>query len=121
MGGVVPEPGDLVGRAENFASTEELTRFVMSCWLDPDLSARFEERPRETLAEFGIKPPEGLDVLPLGTGQLGKPGPGFEPFEIRFSRCKTVVVRDDKTGRLSTETVCFGIEIVPTVIHGGPA
>jgi len=48
------------------------------------------------------------------------PGPDFEPFQIRFSRCRTYVVRDKRTGKLTTETVCFGIEIVPTKIPGGP-
>ena len=48
------------------------------------------------------------------------PGPDFEPFQIRFSRCRTCVVRDKRTGKLTTETVCFGIEIVPTKIPGGP-
>jgi hypothetical protein len=111
---------ELLEQAEAFASTEELTRFAVVSMQDPELSVRLQERPTETLAEFGIQVPKGLDVVPLGTGSIGKPGPDFEPFQIRFSRCKTVVVRDDKTGRLTTETVCFGIDIVPTVIHGGP-
>lgn len=111
---------DLLQRAEAFADTDELNQFVTAIWRDPELSARFGERPRETLAEFGIKPPRGLDVVVLGTGWTGKPGPDFVPFEIRFSRCRTVVVRDDTTGRLHTEEVCFGIEIVPTKVPGGP-
>jgi hypothetical protein len=111
---------ELLAQAEAFADTEEVTRFAVVCLQDPELNVRLQERPTETLAEFGIQVPKGLDVLPLGTGSIGKPGPDFVPFEIRFSRCKTVVVRDDKTGRLTTETVCFGFEIVPTVIRGGP-
>jgi hypothetical protein len=111
---------DLLERAEAFADTEELNQFAVAIWRDPELSVRFEERPTETLAEFGIKLPKGLDVVPLGTAWPGKPGPDFTPFEIRFSRCKTVVVRDPKTGRFHTEEVCFGIEIVPVKVPGGP-
>ena len=111
---------DLLQRAEAFADTEELHQFVSSIWHDLELAMRFEERPRETLAELGIKIPKGLDVAPLGTGWGGKPGPDFTPFEIRFSRCRTIVVRDPKTGRYHTEEVCFGIEIVPAKVPGGP-
>jgi hypothetical protein len=114
------EPDDLLERAEALAGSEPVTRFAVACWQDPKLSVRFEERPAETLAEFGIELPDGLDLVPLGTGWLGKPGPDFTPFEIRFSRCRTVVVRDPETKRLKTETVCFGFEIVPKVLPGGP-
>jgi hypothetical protein len=116
---MIPFDG-LLERAEDLASTEEVTRFAVAFFQDPELSLRFQERPTEMLAEFGIELPEGLDLVPLGTGSIGMPGPDFVPFEIRFSRCRTVVVRDPKTGRLTTETVCFGFEIVPTLIRGGP-
>jgi hypothetical protein len=120
LGGDVSPSDDLLQRAETFADTEELNQFAIAIWRDPDLSVRFQERPSEALAEFGIKLPKGLDVVLLGTGRPGKPGPDFTPFEIRFSRCKTVVVRDPKTGRFHTEEVCFGIEIVPAKVPGGP-
>jgi hypothetical protein len=110
----------LLERAEDLANSEAVTRFAVACWQDPKLSMRFEERPAEALAEFGIELPKELDIVPLGTGRLGKPGPDFTPFEIRFSRCRTVVVRDPETGRLRTETVCFGFEIVPKILPGGP-
>src|SRR5918994_5250832 len=110
------EPDDLLERAEALAGSEPVTRFAVACWQDPKLSVRFEERPAETLAEFGIELPDGLNLVPLGTGWLGKPGPDFTPFEIRFSRCRTVVVRDPETKRLKTETVCFGFQIVPKLL-----
>jgi hypothetical protein len=118
--GTMSPPGDLLGRAEDFANSEDVGRFAVAYLQDPELGARFEEQLAETLAEFGVKLPKGLDIVPLGGGYLGKPGPDFEPFGIRFSRCKTVVVRDPKTGRLRTEAVCFGIEIVPRRVPGGP-
>ena len=69
---------DLLQRAEAFADTEELNQFVSSIWHDPELALRFEERPREMLAELGIKVPKGLDVAPLGTGWR-KAGAGLHP------------------------------------------
>jgi hypothetical protein len=111
---------DLVERAEALAGSEAVTRFAAACWQNPKVAVRFEEQPAETLAEFGIEVPDELDLVPLGTGWLGKPGPDFTPFEIRFSRCKTIVVRDPETGRLKTETVCFGFEIVAKIPPGGP-
>jgi hypothetical protein len=113
-------PVDLLQRAEDLASSEEVTKFAVACWRDPEVSARFEERPAETLAEFGVELPKGLDIVPLGSGWMGKPGPDFVPFEIRLSRCRTIVVRDPETGRLKLETVCFGFEIVPKVLPEGP-
>jgi hypothetical protein len=72
------------------------------------------------LAERGIEIPDGLDVLPWGPGQtIGMPGPDWQPFEIRLTRCRTVWIRD-KDGKLKSETVCLGIEIVPNQIPGGP-
>jgi hypothetical protein len=111
---------DLLERAESLANSEPTARFAVACWHDPKVAQRFEDHPAETLAEFGIKVPTGLDIVPLGSGKLGKPTPDFTPFEIRFSRCKTIVVRDPDTGRLKTETVCFGFEIVPKEVPGGP-
>jgi hypothetical protein len=111
---------DLIERAEALAGSEAVTRFAAACWQDPKVGVRFEEQPADTLAEFGIELPDELELVPLGTGSLGKPGPDFTPFEIRFSRCRTVVVRDRETGRLKTETVCFGFEIVPKLPPGGP-
>jgi hypothetical protein len=111
---------DVLGQAEELADSQAVIDFAAATWRDPEVAARFEERPAETLAEFGIELPPGVDVVPLGTGQIGMPGPDFEPFQIRFSRCRTVVVRNPRNGKLSTETVCFGIEIVPTRVPGGP-
>jgi hypothetical protein len=105
----------VVQRAEELASSEPLLQFAAATWREPAIAVRFEEDPTGTLKEFGVKVPRGLSVVPLG-----QPGPDFVPFEIRFSRCRTFVVRDDETGRLSTETVCFGFKIVPTTIKRGP-
>jgi hypothetical protein len=111
---------DLLARADALADSEAIGRFAVACWQDPKVGGRFEQYPAETLAEFGVEVPEGLDVVPLGSGTLGKPTPDFTPFEIRFSRCRTFIRRDPETGRLSTETVCFGFEIVPKEVPGGP-
>lgn len=111
---------DLLERAEGLANSEATAQFAVAFWNDPAVSERFEQRPAETLAEFGVKVPKELDVVPLGSRTLGKPTPDWTPFQIRFSRCRTMVVRDPDSGRLKTETVCFGFEIVPNHVPGGP-
>lgn len=116
----MPTPDELLLRAEELAGSDAMLQLLTATWRDPDVARRFDERPAETLKEFAIEVPKGLDVVPLGTGSIGKPGPDFEPFTIRLSRCRTTYVRDPDSKRLKTETVCFGIEIVRNPVPGGP-
>ena len=110
-----------LSQAEEFSISENVTRLATAVWMDPQVGRRFAEEPEVVLKEFGIDLPEPLDLVPLGLGRpLGKPTPDFTPFEIRLSRCRTVVVRDPDTGMLKTETVCFGIDIIPKFLPGGP-
>ncbi|KGJ71990.1 hypothetical protein GY21_18425 [Cryobacterium roopkundense] len=110
---------DLVLEAEEFAITDPVISLATAIWKDPSVGRRFAEDRDATLIEFGIVLPRHLDLVPLGWGgRLGKPTPDYVPFEIRLSRCRTVVVRDADTGRPKTETVCFGIEVVPA--HAPP-
>jgi hypothetical protein len=103
---------ELLGRAEEFASSSQLVDFATHYWRDREFRQRFDERPDDAVAEFGLELPEGLDLRPLGFGRLGKPGPDHVPFQIRLSQCVTWVVRDEN-GLRTTETVCFGLEIIP--------
>ncbi|KFF58839.1 hypothetical protein JF66_15525 [Cryobacterium sp. MLB-32] len=106
---------DLVSQAEEFAGTDNVIALVKAVWQDPDVGRRLLEQRDETLVEFGIVLPKHLDLVPLGLGRRGgKPTPDFTPFEIRLTRCRTILVRNPDTGLPQMETVCFGIEIVPT-------
>lgn len=111
---------ELLRSAEELAGSDPLMDLLTATWRDPALGRRLEERPAELLKEFGVDVPKGLSVVPLGAGPIGKPGPDFEPFTIRLSRCRTFYVREPGSDRLTTETVCFGIEIVRNPVPGGP-
>jgi hypothetical protein len=113
LGDGMHAPDDLVQLAEQLANDEAVVAFATSTWRDPELQRRFEDRPAETLAEHGIRVPDGLNIVPVGFGQLGMPSDDFLPFQIRLTKCRTIVVKDENSGMFKTETVCFGFEIVP--------
>lgn len=107
--------------AEEIAGSDGVTHLAAAIWRDPEIGRRLAEQPEATLREFDITLPESLELVPLGFGRrLRKPAPDFVPFEIRMSRCRTVVVLDKATGIPKTETVCLGIEIIPKPWPGGP-
>lgn len=107
--------------AEELADSENVARLAAAIWQSPELGRLLAEQPEEILARFDIVLPEAVDLVPLGAGgRLGKPTPDFLPFEIRLTRCRTVVVRDEDSGVFKTETVCFGFEIIPKQLPGGP-
>jgi hypothetical protein len=111
----------LLEQAEKFSRSGRVAKLAVALWRDPELGARFDESPEKVLEEFDVKVPEGLRVVPLGFGELGKPGPDWVPFQIRLTNCRTVYVRDDEPPhKLREETVCFGFEIIPNRIPGGP-
>jgi hypothetical protein len=77
---------------------------------DPDLALKANDDPRGVLAQFGVDVPRGLDVRLLG---LSMPGPGWEPWSIRLTNCRSYWVRNKETGKWEQVEVCFGWEIVP--------
>ncbi len=112
--------GELLQMAEQFAGDEAVTQLTTDIWRDERLAQRAIKDMPGLLEERGIKTPDGLDVLPWGPGPtIGMPGPDWQPFEIRLTRCRTVWIRDED-GKLKAETFCMGIQIVPNKIPGGP-
>ncbi|MGD9712359.1 MAG: hypothetical protein AB7V46_09870 [Thermomicrobiales bacterium] len=109
------EPADdLYRTALELASKPE---FLLA-WNSYEQDTRGKTRFDKHLAGQGLELPEGLQVIPLGFE--GKPGPDFIPWTIRLTNCRTFYVSDEPGEKPREHTVCFGIEILPTRIPGGP-
>ncbi|CAN5770591.1 hypothetical protein BH20ACT4_BH20ACT4_03450 [soil metagenome] len=84
---------------------------------DPRLAAKAARDPASFLAGYDIRVPDGLVVSLIG---FGKPGPDWVPFTIRLTNCRTYRRRDPQTGKFEEAEVCFGFEITPNPMPGGP-
>jgi hypothetical protein len=94
---------------------------------DLDLRRQATRDPQAFLEARGIELPRGLAIR---FGQRPRfrprfqPGPDWEFFSVRMFDCRTywIWITDPDTGerRLSSEEVCWGFEIVPHPIPGGP-
>ena len=81
--------------------------------------------PANWLAAQGLEVPEGFSAVitkeisieeSVDPATLGMPGPGWLPYKIEFTNCRTywIPVRDEqgKLIKYSKETICFGIEFI---------
>ncbi|MDQ3177744.1 MAG: hypothetical protein M3Q72_09395 [Actinomycetota bacterium] len=84
---------------------------------EPRLAAKAARDPEAFLAGYDIRVPDGLVVSLTG---FDKPGPDWVPFTIRLTNCRTYRRRDVQTGKLEEAEVCFGLEITPNPVPGGP-
>ena len=92
-----------------------------------DLRRQATRNPHGFLEERGVKVPDGLAVF---FGQRPRfeprfqPGPDWEAFSVRMFDCRTywIWIKDPDTGEYkpSEETICWGFEIVPHFLPGGP-
>lgn len=106
--------------AEAFAGGEQMTRLLEALLDDPELSARAQREPEAVLRERRIRLPQGTRLKFARQPRLTKPEPGYQFFSIRLTRCRTVW-RSDKPGEPPREqTICFGFEIIPHPLPGGP-
>jgi hypothetical protein len=85
--------------------------------------------PREFLAAAGVQLPDHLEVVIVrGRHQLppvlGKFGPDFEFFSFRQFDCRTYwVAKVDEEGKVvgyEEQEFCWGFEITPKFLPGGP-
>jgi hypothetical protein len=100
----------LVERPELHEALGELGR-------DPEALRRATDAPGKFLSSFGLKVPKGLGARIFA---LEKPGPDWTPWSIRLSNCRSYWVRNSETGKYERVEVCFGIEIFPNPVPGGP-
>jgi hypothetical protein len=84
---------------------------------EPELAAKVGHDAAGFLAGYDVRVPEGLTVSLTG---FGKPGPDWVPFTIRLTNCRTYRRINRQTGKLETAEICYGFEITPNPVPGGP-
>ena len=110
----------LVDRAGQFSEDPELFRAFTDATRDLELWAEASREPAGFLRSRGIDVPEGLDITFLDDPFRGRPVPDFDFFTIRLFNCRKYwVKKQDEPGYEEVE-VCFGFEIVPNPVPGGP-
>ncbi len=117
-----PRGNPALSAADRFASDARVAALLEQLVAKPSLQKQALARPESFLKRQGIDLPPGLTVQfgPQLKSKLARPTPDWFPFSIRLTRCRTVWIRDPVTQRLRQETVCFGIEITPSPVPGGP-
>lgn len=104
---------ELVDRPEFYDAVFEVAR-------DEKMWREAVANPDAFLAERIRHIPEDMVVRPIRDWVPGKPGPDWQPYTIRLTMCRTVVVRDPETRKLQKETFCRGFEVTPNPVPGGP-
>ena len=117
-----PRGNPALSAADRFASDARVAALLEQLVAKPSLQKQALARPESFLKRQRIDLPPGLTVQfgPQLKSKLARPTPDWFPFSIRLTRCRTVWIRDPVTQRLRQETVCFGIEITPSPVPGGP-
>jgi hypothetical protein len=119
----VPFSGELASlleRADELSADPALTKLVVEGARDEGLRERALRDGPSFLGEQGINVPDGLEVKFLDDPMRDQPVPDFELFTIRFFNCRTYWVQGEPGKPPKKETVCFGFEIVPNPVPGGP-
>jgi hypothetical protein len=118
-----PELEAAAERAAKFAESRELNDLFREAAADESLWAEASGDPEGFLRERGVDVPEGLGVgFVQRFGQSGpfKPVPDYEFFTIRFTRCRRFWVKKRDGPGYEQVEVCFGFEVVPHPLPGGP-
>lgn len=113
--------------AAELAGEPRLLAALAESRYDVDLRRRATRDPDGFLREHGIELPRGLAIR-FGDRPRFRPRhmpvPDWEFFSIRMFDCRTywIWVTDPDTGekKLSQQEICWGFEIVPHPIPGGP-
>lgn len=106
-------------RAAEFAESRELMEAFREAAREPKLWEEASKDPAEFLQGRGVGVPEGLEVILLDDPMRGRPTPDFEFFSIRLFNCRTYWVKKEGGGYEKVE-ICWGFEIVPHPLPGGP-
>lgn len=106
--------------AEKLGRSPELYAAFSDAVDDPSTWERAARDPQAFLSERGIEIPHGLGVEFLDDPFRGRPVPDFEFFKIRLTRCRTYWMKKKNAPGYEEVTICWGIEIVPNPVPGGP-
>lgn len=115
-----PTLENLQRRSEAFAVGEEMTRLLNALLDDANLRTRAQRDPQALLREQRIRLPRGTQVKFSTQLRPTKPEPGYAFFSIRLTRCRTVWKSDEPGQPPREHTICFGFEIIPHPVPGGP-
>jgi hypothetical protein len=108
-----PDLRDLQAQAMRFADDPALVQVTAEVAANSALWEEANRDPDAFLRERVIDLPPGLSMRPIPMPGFGMPSPDWLPFTITLTHCRTMVVRDEH-GKIYTEEVCFGWEVVPT-------
>lgn len=106
-------------RATALSESAELMEAFREATRDRRLWEKASKDPAGFLRGRGVEIPDGLRVILLDDPMRERPAPDFEFFTIRLFNCRTFWVKKDGPGYEKVE-ICFGFEIVPHPVPGGP-
>lgn len=117
-----PDPGPALEAAEKLAGSERFASLVARLPADEKLRRLAHEDPARLLRENGLELPPELAVRFTSRTELkvARPAPEWLPFTVRLTNCRTVWVREEPDEPPREQTVCFGFELVPNPLPGGP-
>lgn len=87
---------------------------------DAELRGRAQRDAEEVLRDRGIRLPRGTRLMFSKQPRPTRPEPGYQFFSIRLTRCRTVWRADEPGEPPREQTICFGFEIIPHPLPGGP-
>ena len=106
-------------QASRLAGSPELMEAFREATRDRKLWEEASRDPAGFLRERGVEVPKGLEVILLTDPMRERPAPDFEFFTIRLFNCRTYWVKKEGAGYEKVQ-VCWGFEIVPNPVPGGP-
>ena len=112
---VPPEYRESHDAALRFSETPKLHRLFEQLLRDEKLRAKAVGDFDAVLRSQSVEVPDGLEVRFMAPSM---PGPEWLPFSIRLLRCRKYY-RKTRSG-VEEADVCFGIEIIPNPVPGGP-
>jgi len=107
-------------RGSAFAESPKMRSAFRAASEEPKLWQLARKNATRFLESQGVKVPSGLTVRFLDNPTREMPSPDFEFFTIRMFNCRTYWLKKKNAPGFESVGVCFGIEIVPNALPGGP-
>ena len=107
-------------RAVAFAESPKMLSAFRVASIEPKLWNVARRSPARFLESKGVKVPKGLAVTFVDDPTHSMPTPDYEFFTIRLFKCRTYWVKKKNGIGFEKVEVCFGFEIVPHRLPGGP-
>ena len=116
------ERDPLLDAAEKLAGSEAFGALVARLPADERLRRQAEKDPAGLLREHGLELPDELGVRFTSRTDLKavRPTPDWMPFTLVLTNCRTYWVSDEPGEPPKQQTVCWGFELLPNPLPGGP-